>query len=254
MSTMGASVFLETVWQDLRFGGRTLRRNPGFAVIAVVTLALGIGANAAIFSVVNAVLLRPLPWHEPDRAVMIWSRWTAFDKTWVASGEVVDYRRRTRTLDSVATWNDGQANLTGEGDPERVAVGAVSANTFSTLGASPFLGRTFTEQEDLPKGPNLAVLGHSLWNRRFAAEPAVIGSRAPRGTVSRRPLDRSAEAMHTRTSASRWKSWALSPVSSHNWSRIGPARLASLPAPPLVSSSNSGPGDQAPTLLRRSSP
>jgi putative ABC transport system permease protein len=175
MSTMSASVFFETLWQDLRFGGRTLRRNPGFAVIAVLTLALGIGANAAIFSVVNAVLLRPLPWHEPDRAVMIWSRWTAFDKTWVASGEVVDYRRRTRTLDSVATWSDGQANLTGEGDPERVAVGAVSANTFPTLGAAPSLGRTFTEQEDVPNGPSLAVLGHSLWNRRFAADPEVIG-------------------------------------------------------------------------------
>ena len=172
---MGVSVFLETLWQDLRFGARTLRRNPGFAVIAVLTLALGIGANAAIFSVVNAVLLRPLPWHEPDRAVMIWSRWTAFDKTWVSSGEVNDYRRRTRTLDSVATWNDGQANLTGDGDPERVAVGAVSANTFPTLGAAPFIGRTFTEQEDVPNGPNLVVLGHSLWNRRFAADPAVIG-------------------------------------------------------------------------------
>src|SRR5918995_790833 len=120
--------FLDNVFQDLRFGARALRRNPGFAAIAIVTLALGIGANAVIFSVVNAVLLRPLPWSEPDRAVMIWSRWISFDKTWVASGEVVDYRKRSRTLTEVAAWADGQVNLTGDGEPERVASGTVSAN------------------------------------------------------------------------------------------------------------------------------
>ena len=85
----------------------------------ILTLALGIGANAAIFSVLNAVLLRPLPWGEPDRAVMIWSKWTAFDKTWVAKGEVVDYRKRSQTLQEVAAWSEGQVNLTGDGEPER---------------------------------------------------------------------------------------------------------------------------------------
>ena len=115
---------METFFQDLRFGARTLARNPGFACVAVLTLALGVGANAAIFSVVNAVLLRPLPWSEPDRAVMIWSRWTAFDKTWVSDGEVNDYRKASRTLAEVGAWDDGQVNLTGDGDPERVAAGA----------------------------------------------------------------------------------------------------------------------------------
>ena len=167
--------FLESFWQDLRFGARTLVRNPGFAVIAVLTLALGIGANAAIFSVVNAVLLRPLPWADPDRAVMIWSRWTAFDKTWVASGEVVDYRRRAKTLEQVAAWADGQVNITGDGDPERVAGGQVTANTFATFGVTPLVGRTFTPQEDMPNGPNLVVLGHALWSRRYASDPALIG-------------------------------------------------------------------------------
>ena len=136
--------FCETLWQDLRFGARTLGRHPGFAIVAVLTLGLGIGANAAIFSVVNTVLLRPLPWADPDRAVMIWSRWTAFDKTWVASGELMDYRRRATTLEEVAAWGDGQVNITGDGDPERVAAGGVTANTFSTFGVRPLLGRTFT--------------------------------------------------------------------------------------------------------------
>src|SRR5262245_42015141 len=125
---MNTTTFLETLWQDLRFGGRTLVRNPGFAGIAVLTLALGIGANAAIFSVVNAVLLRPLPWGEPDRAVMIWSKWVSFDKTWVATGEIVDYRKRSRTLQEIGAWSEGQVNLTGDGEPERVPSASVTSN------------------------------------------------------------------------------------------------------------------------------
>jgi putative ABC transport system permease protein len=172
---MGAASFLDTFLQDLRYGARALRRQRTFAVIATVTLALGIGANAAIFSVVNAVLLRPLPWNDPDRAVMIWSRWTAFDKTWVSEGEVLDYRRRTQTMSEVAAWGDGQVNLTGEGDPERVSAANVTANVFSTLGVAPMVGRTFTAQEDLPNGPDLVVLGHSLWTRRYAQDPTIVG-------------------------------------------------------------------------------
>jgi predicted permease len=169
------STLLETVGQDLRYGLRTLVRNPGFAAIAILTLALGIGANAAIFSVVNAVLLRPLPWFEPDRAVMIWSKWISFDKTWVATGEVVDYRRRSTTLAEVAAWGDGQVNLTGDGDPERVSAANVTSNLFSTLGVSPILGRPFNAREDVPKGPDLVVMGHGLWTRRYAGDPAIVG-------------------------------------------------------------------------------
>src|SRR5215510_11770451 len=127
---------METLLQDLKFGLRALARNPGFAAVAAVTLALGIGANAAIFSVINAVLLRPLPWSEPSRAVMIWSRWTAFDKTWVSDGEVNGYRTESRTLEAVGAWDDGQVNLTGDGEPERLAAGGVTANLFTVLGAS----------------------------------------------------------------------------------------------------------------------
>ena len=172
---MSARSFLDTFLQDLRYGARTLRRHPAFALVGIITLALGIGANAAIFSVVNAVLLRPLPWHEPDRAVMIWSRWTAFDKTWVSEGEVVDYRRRGQTLAEVAAWSDGQVNLTGDGEPERVSAASVTANVFSTLGVTPLIGRTFTAAEDVSNGPDLVVLGYSLWTRRYAADSTVVG-------------------------------------------------------------------------------
>jgi predicted permease len=166
---------MDTFLQDLRFGARTLARNPGFACVAVLTLALGVGANAAIFSVVNAVLLRPLPWSDPDRAVMIWSRWTAFDKTWVSDGEVNGYRRESRTLADVASWSDGQVNLTGDGDPERVPFGSVTANIFSVLGATPLAGRGFAVNDDRPNGPKIVVLGYGLWQRRYAGDPNVVG-------------------------------------------------------------------------------
>ena len=172
---MGAASFLDTFLQDLRYGARAFARQPTFALIATVTLALGIGANAAIFSVVNAVLLQPLPWSEPDRAVMIWSKWTAFDKTWVAEGEVLDYRRRAQTLAEVAAWSDGQVNLTGDGDPERVSAATVTANIFSTFGVAPMIGRTFTPQEDVPNGPSLVVLSHTLWTRRYAQDAGIVG-------------------------------------------------------------------------------
>jgi putative ABC transport system permease protein len=166
---------METFLQDLKFGARMLIRNPGFAAVAVITLALGVGANAAIFTVVNAVLLRPLPWTDPDRTVMIWSRWTAFDKTWVSDGEVNDYRRRASTLAEIAAWDDTQVNLTGDGDPERVPAGQVTANLFSTLGVAPQYGRTFTPAEDVPNGPRVVVLGHGLWQRRYAGDPSIVG-------------------------------------------------------------------------------
>ena len=166
---------METFLQDLRFGARTLARNPGFAVVAVLTLALGVGANAAIFSVVNAVLLRPLPWSDPDRAVMIWSRWTAFDKTWVSDGEVNGYRKESRTLADVGAWDDGQVNLTGDGEPERVSAGTVTANLFSVLGVSPIKGRVFTPQEDVPNGPRVVIIGYGLWQRRYGGDPSMIG-------------------------------------------------------------------------------
>jgi len=166
---------MDTLLQDLRTGLRGLRRSPGFTVAALVTLALGIGATSAIFSVVRAVLLAPLPYAEPDRRVLIWSRWVGFDKTWLSSQEVVDYRTQSRSLASVAAWSSGQQNLTGDGDPVRVGVGSVTANTFEVLGAAPLLGRTIRPEEDVPNGAPVVVLGHRLWQARYGSDAGIIG-------------------------------------------------------------------------------
>jgi predicted permease len=161
--------------QDLKIAVRGLLKSPGFAIAALVTLSLGIGATSAIFSVVNAVLLTPLPYESPDRRVMVWSKWVSFDKTWVSSQEVWDYRERTKTLTAVSLWSSAFQNLTGSGEPARLNVGLVSANTFEVLGTRPALGRAFTQEEDRPNGPPVAVLGHDVWVAQFAADPAVIG-------------------------------------------------------------------------------
>jgi putative ABC transport system permease protein len=177
---------MDTLWQDARRGVRSLARTPAFSLSAVLTLALGIGANAAIFGLINAVLLRPLPYAEPERRVTIWSRWTSFDKTWLSDAEVFDYRARCRTLESVAAWATGQVNVTGDGEPERVGVAQITANTFATLGAQPLLGRAFSEAEDLPGGEPVVLLGFGLWQRRFGGDPAVLGRTLVVNSVPRR--------------------------------------------------------------------
>jgi len=161
--------------QDVRGALRGLVKSPGFAVAALVTLALGIGATSAIFSVVRAVLLTPLPYADADRRVMIWSRWISFDKTWLSDAEYLDYRRTSRAFSDVGAWSTGQQNLTGDGEPARVGVGFVTANTFSVLGAQPFLGRSFTPEEDRPRAAPVAVLGYQLWQSRFGGDPAIVG-------------------------------------------------------------------------------
>ncbi|HKD18632.1 MAG TPA: ABC transporter permease [Thermoanaerobaculia bacterium] len=178
---------MEIFLQDVRYALRGLRRSPGFAAAAVVTLALGMGATTAIFSVIRTVLLAPLPYAEPERRVMIWSRWKDFDKTWVADGEVMDYRRFVPSLESVAAWDTEEANLTGGGgEPVRVGTAAITANTFETLGAKPLLGRGLTEEEDRPGGAPVAVLAYGLWQNRFGGDPSVLGAAIEVDGVARR--------------------------------------------------------------------
>jgi putative ABC transport system permease protein len=159
----------------LRYACRTLLRTPRFTILAVLTLALGIGATTAMFSVVHATLLAPLPYQDAGRRVMIWSRWTGFDKTWLSTAEIVDYRRLSKTMTDIAAWSGGEANLTGAGDAVHLATAEVTANTFHVLGASPMLGRTFTTEEDQPKGPHVAILSYGLWQRQFGGDPAIVG-------------------------------------------------------------------------------
>jgi predicted permease len=163
--------------QDVTGALRALWKSPGFAVAALVTLSLGIGATSAIFSVVKAVLLTPLPYDAPEQRVMVWSKWVSFNKTWVSSQEVYDYRELAGTLTDVAFWANTSQNLTEAGEPVRLTVGLVSANIFDVLGAQPLLGRGISAEEDRPGAPPVAVLGYGLWEAQFGGDPALIGRR-----------------------------------------------------------------------------
>ncbi len=165
---------LGDLWRDLRYAGRVLRKQPGFTIAAVLTLALGIGATTAVFSVVKHVLLTPLPYAEPDRVGVIWSKWRGFDKTWVSDAEVDDYRRRTTAFADVAAWSVGQVNLNGDGDAVRIGSAEVTPNLFSVLGVQPLLGRTFVESDAVVQ-PTTVILSHRLWLGRYGGDESIIG-------------------------------------------------------------------------------
>jgi putative ABC transport system permease protein len=159
--------WFDTMWQDLRYGARILRKNPGFSAIAVLTLALGIGANTAMFSLVNGILLRPLPFPQPERLVRV----TGF----YPQGGLASLRQQTRTM-TVASYADGHdVNLTGWGEPARLTSTLVSAELFSVLGAQAAMGRTLLPGEDAAGRDQVAILSHALWLERFAGDPAIIG-------------------------------------------------------------------------------
>ena len=162
--------------QDLRFGLRTLVKNPGFTIIAVIALALGIGANSAIFSVVNAILLRPLPYKSPDQLVVIWENAAhlGFPKDTPSPANFLDWRGQSTVYAGMSAFSERSFNLTGVGEPERLEGRRVSANLFDVLGVKPIIGRTFVAQEDQP-GSKVVLLNESLWKRRFGSDPGVIG-------------------------------------------------------------------------------
>ncbi len=162
-------------WSDMTLAARRLVRAPVFAVTAIATLALGIGASSAVFSVARAGLMTPLPYPDVASRVMLFVRWNAFDKTWLADAEIVDFRRMARTLTDVAGWTTQQANLTGGGRPVRATIGYVTANTFRVLGVAPRIGRALSAADDQPHAAPVVVLGDDLWRSRYAADPGIVG-------------------------------------------------------------------------------
>jgi putative ABC transport system permease protein len=166
---------MSSLWQDVRYGLRMLRARPGFALVAVVTLALGVGANTAIFSAVNAMLLRPLPMHDVDRLAFGMSLREGFDPFGTSLLEYELYRDESRSFESLGLGTPRLFNLVGWGEPERLRGAAVMASYLSTLGVKPVLGRTFLEEEDRPGGPAVALVSHELWQRRLGGERDVIG-------------------------------------------------------------------------------
>jgi putative ABC transport system permease protein len=168
---------IETLFQDLRYGARGLLKNPGFTAVAVLTLALGIGANTAIFSVVNAVLLRPLPYADDEQLLMIWGRLpdTGIKRISVSVPEFIDYRDRTHSFAQVGFYGDKDFTLTGRGSAERFTGALVSANLLSLLGVKPALGRHFLTEENQPDLSRVVTLSYGLWQRRFGGDPQLIG-------------------------------------------------------------------------------
>jgi putative ABC transport system permease protein len=166
---------MQTLWQDLRYGARMLLKRPAFTLIAVITLALGIGANTAIFSVVNAVLLRPLPFKDPDRLMVIReTKLPQFPEFSVSPGNFLDWKAQNTVFERLVTSNSSSFNLIGTGDPERLRGMFVSDGFFATFGAVPQLGRDFLPEEDQP-GRNLVVmLSNGLWQRRFGGDPKIV--------------------------------------------------------------------------------
>jgi putative ABC transport system permease protein len=167
---------LSNLAQDFRFAARTLRKNPGFTTIAILTLALGIGANTAIFSVVNAVILRPLPFPNASRLLDICGRSAVFDFTHmgVSLPDINDLRASSTTLAAVSPYRSSSKELVADGKPDRIESGDVTENFFSLLGVQPLHGRTFTSADMLP-GSHVVILGERLWRERFGGDPAVIG-------------------------------------------------------------------------------
>ena len=162
-------------WQDIRYAFRVLSNNRGFMAITVLTLALGIGANTALFSVVNGVLLNPLPFRNPGELYALYTKTASFDRGSISYPNFLDWQKENRSFSTIGAFRSEDYNLTGSGEPERLHAHMISAEFFPTLGLNPLIGRNFRPDEDRPGGEPIAILGDGLWKRRFGSSQDVLG-------------------------------------------------------------------------------
>jgi putative ABC transport system permease protein len=165
------------MWQDLRFGIRTLAEKPGFTLVAIITLALGIGANTAIFSVINAFLLKSLPYGDAEKLAIVWENnfRGGEPQNVINLGNFFDWKEQNSVFEDMAAFFDTRANLTGDGEPEEVAAQFTTPNLFSVLGVTPVLGRSFNQEDGKPGQPRPVLISNGFWRRRYGADPQVIG-------------------------------------------------------------------------------
>jgi predicted permease len=189
---------LESLLQDLRYGARTLRKSPGFSLVAILTLALGIGANTAIFSVVNGVLLNPLPFEKPQQLVSIFQEIPNFKNGSISYPNFVDWRKMNRTFENIAAYRSDNANLTGAGEPEHLHGEMISAGFFEILGVKPLMGRTFTPDEDRLGANPTVMITEGLWKRKFGSAPDIIGKQLILNDVSRTVIGVVPSSFHLR--------------------------------------------------------
>lgn len=166
---------MNTLMQDIRYALRMLARSPGFAVIAVLTLMLGIGANTALFSVVNGVLLNPLPYPHPEQLIELYSRTPDFSHSSISYPNFLDWQRQNSSFTQLAAFRSDTFNMTGRGEPEILQTQMVSAELFPLLNVQPAIGRTFTAQDDHPGAPAVVILNNAFWHRRFGGSPQILG-------------------------------------------------------------------------------
>src|SRR5215510_9928758 len=169
---------MQSFVQDLRYAVRMLANKPGFALVAVLTMALGIGANTAIFSVVNGVLLRPLPYARPDKLVRIYTEFPTMDlrKFWMSPPEFGDIRNEAQSWENIGAWTTGGSNVTTTSEPIRVTTATVTASLIDALGVQPARGRSFSPDEDAKGGPRVALISDGLWRRAFGTRDDILDS------------------------------------------------------------------------------
>ncbi|HUK61683.1 MAG TPA: ABC transporter permease, partial [Dongiaceae bacterium] len=172
---------MNTLWQDLRFAMRTLAHTPGFALVAVLALALGTGANSAAFSMVHALLLRPLEFAHLDRMVWVWgdAPKLGIKSLGISAADLRDFQALSRSFTRLEAWRTRYVTLGGSGDPENLTCAEITPGWFAMLSTAPALGRTFRADEAQPGADGAVLLGHGLWVRRFGADPTIVGRTVP---------------------------------------------------------------------------